>query len=436
MDYEEDRAPERTPPHDLDAEQSLLGACMYSAHALGEVMEIVQPDDFYRPSHGVILAAMAAMHTAGQPVDPITLGKYLADQGLSSTTGGSAYLFQLVNVGQMVANAGYHAEIVVDRALRRALVEHGIRTAQDGYGTSGVTFDLVEQAVARAREIRDRGQANSDLPTMDIIDFVQVEDSYDWLVPGLLERGDRLILTASEGGGKSTLLRQLAVTVAAGLHPFETWKHTDPHRVTILDCENGAPASRRKFRPLLNSALRVDRPVARGQLHIECRPEGLDLTRPADRAWMMRRVERLKPELLIVGPIYRLHAGDPNSEELARKVSTVIDEARATAGCTVIMEAHAPHHNGQSAHRNLRPLGSSLWMRWPEFGFGLRPVEDEKSAANTDGCRARRVIPWRGMRDERAWPAFIRQGEHWPWISYTPIDADPYTGYSATGAIV
>ncbi|HEY3478819.1 MAG TPA: hypothetical protein VGL02_07955, partial [Streptomyces sp.] len=110
-------------------------------------------------------------------------------------------------------------------------------------------------------------------------------------------------------------------------------------------------------------------------------------------------------------------------------------EARATSGCAVLMEAHAPHHNGQGAHRNLRPLGSSLWMRWPEFGFGLRPVEDEKSASNAEGCRGRRFMPWRGLRDERDWPQYLKQGEHWPWTSYTPIDTDPITGFSQTGAI-
>jgi replicative DNA helicase len=244
-----------------------------------------------------------------------------------------------------------------------------------------------------------------------------------------------MILTASEGGGKSTLLRQLAVTIAAGIHPFRHDQHITPATVLVLDCENGAPASRRKYRPLVNAAARTGRPLRRGAFHIECRPEGIDLTRPADRAWVMRRVELLKPELLIIGPVYRLHAGNPNDEELARKVSVVIDEARATTNCAVLMEAHAPHHNGFTQHRNLRPLGSSLWMRWPEFGFGLRPVEDEKSAANTEGARGRRFVPWRGMRDERDWPQFLRAGDDWPWITYKPQDLDEFTGHSPTGAI-
>ena len=433
-DYEE-RPPERMPPHDLAAEKGLLCACMHSRNAMAMAIDTVHAEDFWGSTHATIFTAMAGMYAAGQSLDPITVAKRLADSGDLDMVGGTNYIFALSGNGTLSTFATEYAEIIVDRALRRALLDHGEETARTALLTSGDTFGLVERAVTKAREIRDRGQANADLPTLDLLDFVAVEDTYNWLIPGLLEYGDRLVLTATEGGGKSTWLRQIAVTTASGLHPFRTWEYAEPRRVLVLDCENGAPVSRRKFRPLLEAGAKVDRPLQRGMFHIECRPEGLDLTRPADRAWLMRRVEKLKPELLIIGPIYRLHAGDPNSEELARKVSAVIDEARATANCAVLMEAHAPHHNGQSAHRNLRPLGSSLWMRWPEFGFGLRPVEDEKSASNADGCRGRRFLPWRGLRDERDWPQFLKQGEHWPWTAYNPVDLDTITGHSPTGAI-
>lgn len=425
---------ERVPPQDFDAEQSALGACLLSKTALSEVRDAVDVAAFYQARHQVIFSAILHMDSRNLSVDHITLGKYLADTGDLMRVGGTAYLYELVRAVPTAANGEHYAGIVQDRGLRRALIELATRMVQMGYSTTGETSELIEKFVAEARDLRDRGMAAEDLPVEDILDFVKKEDVYDWVVPGLLERQDRLILTASEGGGKSTLLRQMSVTLAAGIHPFRTWEVIDPVRVLTLDCENGEAASRRKFRPLLAAADNLEQPVKRGQFHIECRPSGLDLTRPSDRAWMMRRVERVKPDVLIIGPVYRLHAGNPNDEELARKVSVVIDEARATAGCTVLMEAHAPHGNGMGP-RSLRPLGSSLWMRWPEFGFGLRPVEDDKSAQNVEGARGRRVVPWRGSRDERDWPAFIKQGEKWPWISYKPIDADQFTGYSETGAI-
>lgn len=426
---------ERKPPNDIDAEKSALGACLMSQRACAEVLAAVAPEAYYQPKHATIHRAIADLFVAKQPVDQITLGKYLADRGELAKVGGQAYLVELIQSVPAATNGEWYADIVQDRGLRRALIELGTRLVQMGYSPDGETSELIERAVTMSRELRDRTGNEDDMPTEDILDFVQHEDTFDWIVPGLLERMDRMILTAGEGGGKSVLLRQIAVTLAAGVHPFETWKTIDPIKVLVLDCENGEAASRRKFRPLLAAADSLELPVRRGQFHIRCRPEGLDLTRPQDRSWVMRRVEAFDPDLLIIGPIYRLHAGDPNSEELARKVSVVLDEARATARCAVFMEAHSPHHNGFGQHRTLRPVGSSLWMRWPEFGFGLRPVEDEKSAEDGDGARGRRFMPWRGMRDERSWPQFIKQGEKWPWISYRPIDTNEFTGHSETGAI-
>jgi replicative DNA helicase len=291
------------------------------------------------------------------------------------------------------------------------------------------------------RRVRDAGRAEHDSPVLDMHDFLAVDDEqYDWVLPGLLERTDRIIWTAGEGGGKSVLQRQLAVTAAAGVLPFSTHPSrpnepnvAGPAKVLVLDCENSGRQSRRHYRALMNIAANVHTPVRRGQLHIDIRPEGVDLTRADGRSWLMRRVETVMPDLLIVGPIYRLHAGDPNSEELARKVTVVLDEARATARCALSLEAHSPQ-GGAMGPRALRPVGSSLWLRWPEFGLGLRPVEDARSAQDE---RARRVLPWRGSRDERAWPTFIRQGwtGNWPWTGYTPIDADPHTGHSPTGAV-
>ncbi|MEV5347139.1 AAA family ATPase [Streptomyces achromogenes] len=434
-DYDDAPPFERVPPNDVMAERAGLGSCLMAAFARAEVLAAVNEDAYYDYRHSIIHRAIADLHATGGEVDPITLGKYLADRGELAKVGGQAYLWDLVRAVPTAANGEWYAGIVQDRAIRRAVIELGTRLVQMGYSTDGETSEIAELAVTMAREIRDQGRETEDLPIEDILDFVQHEDVYDWVVPGLLERQDRMILTASEGGGKSTLLRQMAITLAAGLHPFRTWEYIDPARVLVLDCENSASSSRRKYRPLLAAAESVEQPIRRGMFHIECKPAGIDLTKAKDRAWMMRRVEKVKPDVLIIGPVYRLHAGDPNSEELARKVSVVIDEARATAGCAVLMEAHSPHQNGFASHRPLRPLGSSLWLRWPEFGFGLRPVEDEKSAANTDGARGRRVIPWRGQRDERDWPVFIKQGEAWPWVPYKPIDADERTGWSETGAI-
>jgi replicative DNA helicase len=66
----------------------------------------------------------------------------------------------------------------------------------------------------------------------------------------------------------------------------------------------------------------------------------------------------------------RLHAANPNDEEPARKVTQVLDRCRSAANCAIVTEAHAGHGYG-GLERPIRPTGSSLWLRWPEFGYGL-----------------------------------------------------------------
>lgn len=425
----------RTEPHDLPAEQAAIGAALLSQNAARDMQRQLQATDFYRPAHATLHTAIGELLTAGEVPNPLTLAAHLQQNGHLDRVGGRAYLHTCVENTPTAATADWYAHRIRQLALRRALVRTGIRIANAGYAPEGDPAELAELAVQMVRDVRDAGRAAADSPVQDILDFLAVQDAeHDWVIPGLLEHGDRVIWTAGEGGGKSVLLRQIAVTAAAGLLPFDGKSNeAGPQKVLVLDCENSERQSRRHYRGLIHTADTCEHPVKRGQLHIDCRPEGVDLTRADGRAWLMRRVEEVMPDLLIVGPVYRLHTGDPNSEEHARKVTVALDHARLTAHSALVMEAHAAKANGFGP-RGLAPVGSSLWLRWPEFGFGLRPVEDERSAQDD---RARRVVPWRGARDERAWPQYLRQGysDSWPWRPYKPIDADPYTGHSKTGAI-
>lgn len=427
---------ERMEPHDLDAEQAYVGALLLAPQSgKRHVLQLLAGGDFYRPAHATIHAAVAAMLDRGEAIDPITLTAHLQQAGTLALAGGRDYLHACVHATPVAANADWYAERITRLALRRALIGAGTRIAAMGYAPEGDPADLAEHAVQMARDVRDHGRAAEDSPVMDMWDFLAVEDTHDWVIPGLMERGDRVIWTASEGGGKSMMLRQIAVSAAAGAMPFGFDANAlGPQKVLVLDCENSAAQSRRQYRHLMNIAERRHTPVKRGQLHIDVEPGGVDLTTAAGRAWLMRRVETVQPDLMAIGPIYQLSVGDPNSEEHARKVTVALNEARLSGkGCALVLEAHAPHASGYGP-RALRPAGSSVWMRWPEFGYGLRPVEDARSAEED---RARRVIPWRGARDERQWPTYLKQGHDgtWPWQPYTPIDADRYTGYSATGAV-
>jgi hypothetical protein len=208
----------------------------------------------------------------------------------------------------------------------------------------------------------------------------------------------------------SMLVRQLAVMIAAGIHPF-TYVSIPPARVLLIDCENSERQSKRKFRPLAAASITAHHRVPDGGLRIIHRSEGVDLTTDADAAWLLERVTAHQPDILFIGPFYRLHAQNMNDEMPARQTVAVLDEARVKARCALVIEAHAGHGE-QGRGRSVRPTGSSLLLRWPEFGFGLVPDEDARPGHATKDVAVR---SWRGPRDERDWPTHLTWGEQWPW---------------------
>jgi 5S rRNA maturation endonuclease (ribonuclease M5) len=252
----------------------------------------------------------------------------------------------------------------------------------------------------------------------DLWEFLsQGEEGYDWLVPDVLERGDRLMVTGAEGLGKSVWCRQLCVQLAAGVHPFIEGEHVDPLRVLAIDCENSTRQNRRHYGRLAGVSVTKGRRVPDGNLRIIHRPEGIDLTRGADAEWLLERVHAHRPDVMYIGPFYRLLTADVNDETEVRRTVAVLDAARTVGnGCVLLMEAHAGHGPASGAQRALRPIGSSLLLRWPEFGFGLRrakecdPADVRPSLVDLE--------PWRGGRDERKFPRSFRHGRDgdWPWL--------------------
>lgn len=283
------------------------------------------------------------------------------------------------------------------------------KDAADHFGAGKTLMDLVE--IWTSEQV-----AAPDLAP-DLWEFISVPDAeYDWIVPDLIERGDRLVWTGFEGLGKSMAIRQMAVMIAAGMHPFK-WSDIPPMRVLLIDCENSEQQSRRKFRPLAACSIKFGHRVPDGALRLIHKPAGIDVLRADDAAWLLERVTAHKPDILFIGPFYRLHAGNINDEEAARKAVNILDQARVQADCAMVIEAHAGHggQGEQGKNRSVRPVGSSLLLRWPEFGFGIAP--DDPNLQPGERCRTVAVKPWRGARDDRDWPTRLTYGGegNWPW---------------------
>src|SRR5688500_16608080 len=111
----------RVPPHNLQAEESVLGAVLLSRDAMGAVSEKgLRPDHFYKPGHQHIFDAVAALYRSGHPVDTITVADELRRAGLLEQVGGAEALHALQNATPAISNASHYARIVQDTALLRS----------------------------------------------------------------------------------------------------------------------------------------------------------------------------------------------------------------------------------------------------------------------------------------------------------------------------
>src|SRR5690606_3320946 len=142
------RGPERTPPHDLLAEQSALGGMLLSKDAVADVIESLRGSDFYIPKHELIFEAILTLYSHGEPTDVVAVTDELIKTGELQRAGGPDYLHSLTSIVPTAANAGYYASIVAERALLRRLVEAGTRIVQMGYSGQGDPLDLVNNAQA------------------------------------------------------------------------------------------------------------------------------------------------------------------------------------------------------------------------------------------------------------------------------------------------
>ena len=110
----------RVPPHNLNAEESLLGALLLSKDAVGTVAEMgLSVNDFYKPAHQYVYDAIRGLNATGQPVDAVTVANELRRAGLLDEIGGAELLLELQNATPAISNSSRYAKIVQDTAVLR-----------------------------------------------------------------------------------------------------------------------------------------------------------------------------------------------------------------------------------------------------------------------------------------------------------------------------
>lgn len=217
---------ERTPPHDIAAEQCALGGMLLSAEAIEDVVLVIGPADHYRPAHTMIHEAILELWESGEPVDAVTVKDLLAKRGELARAGGAPYLHTLIASVPTAANAAHYARFVAQHAASRRAIESGTRLVQAGYEPAKETADLVDQAYTAADYIAGTGTGDGPQPIGEVFvsTVVSLEEkrarglALPWrdlhdLLNGLPD-GDLNVIGARPAIGKSVAALNMAAYAA------------------------------------------------------------------------------------------------------------------------------------------------------------------------------------------------------------------------------
>ena len=221
---------DRVPPHNLNAEVSVLGSMLLSRNAVADVSEVVGPEDFYRGAHRTIFEAARDLYNKGEPLDTVTLADELDRRNALDDVGGVVALTDIVAQVPTAANALYYARIVADQALRRRLIEAGTQITHLGYQPEQGVDEAVDSAEQVIFDVAQRGRATDIQAIKPLLheSFELLEKlsenktgitglptgfvDFDDLTAGL-QPGNLVIVAARPAMGKSTLVANMAAHV-------------------------------------------------------------------------------------------------------------------------------------------------------------------------------------------------------------------------------
>jgi len=159
----------RVPPHDLQAEESLLGAMLLSRDAISAAVETCRAEDFYRPAHAHIFEAICSLYAQGEPADPVTVADELRRADLLEAAGGAGNLVALQANTPAIANAARYARIVQEHALLRKLIAVASEIAEMGYSLPEDVMATLDKAEAKVFEVAERRVTDSLKPLRELL---------------------------------------------------------------------------------------------------------------------------------------------------------------------------------------------------------------------------------------------------------------------------
>ncbi|MCF6139098.1 replicative DNA helicase [Pseudalkalibacillus berkeleyi] len=222
---------DRIPPHNIEAEQAVLGAVFLEPEALTTATELLMPEDFYRAAHQRIFSVMVDLSEKGEPIDLVTVTSELQDRRLLEEVGGVSYLSDLANSVPTAANIEYYGQIVEEKSLLRRLIRTATDIAADGYAREDEVEEILNEAEKNILEVAQRKNAGAFVNIKDVL--VDAYDNIEQLqnnkgdITGIptgfveldrmtagFQRNDLIIVAARPSVGKTAFALNIAQNVA------------------------------------------------------------------------------------------------------------------------------------------------------------------------------------------------------------------------------
>lgn len=221
----------RIPPHDLVAEQSVLGAVFISPETITSLADELTPEDFYKPANKIVFKTMLSLLEKGEPIDATTMISALTNQGDISNIGGITYVVELVNSTPTSKNVEHYAKLVKEKATLRKVIADLSDSLSSAYQGDVSISDIIAKTEKSLLNISNQSSGNGFRNVADILDthmqIVETRSQTDGFVTGLstgfvgldkittgLHEGNLIILAARPAMGKTALALNVAKYVA------------------------------------------------------------------------------------------------------------------------------------------------------------------------------------------------------------------------------
>lgn len=221
---------ERLPPQSLEAEQAVLGALLVSGDGISRVVDVLDPEYFYRKAHQVIYAAMLDLYEDNEPIDIVTVSQYLKDEGKLDNVGGRQYITDLSLSVATTANLEYYGKVVQEKAILRQLIKAGTEIVGSCYEETDAetALDKAEHLIFTLAQKKEMQQLVH-IKNIVEISFQKIEERYenrdslsgvpsgfydlDALTSGF-QPSDLVIIAARPSMGKTAFVLNIAQHVA------------------------------------------------------------------------------------------------------------------------------------------------------------------------------------------------------------------------------